>query len=121
MWNTSSVREALHNAPEYGFLGIDDKAIKFDWASLKAKRDAYVARLNGIYANNLKNDKVAFIQGHASFVAARTLRANGVDYEAKHVLIATGGHPLMDEKNIEGAAEHAISSDGFFELPHQPR
>ena len=39
-------------------------------------------------------------------------------YTAPHVLIATGGEPRP--LGIPGA-ELAISSDGFFELPHQPK
>jgi glutathione reductase (NADPH) len=117
----SAVREALHDAKEYGFTGFDDDAIQFDWPHLKSKRDAYVARLNGIYAKNLQNDKVTHIQGHGSFTAAKTVRVNGKDYTADHIVVATGGYPLMGEKDIEGALEHAISSDGFFELPFQPK
>src|SRR4051794_8920005 len=80
MYNTASVRESLHDAGEYGFTGFDDSRVQFDWSRLKAKRDAYVARLNGIYAKNLQNDKVEHIRGHGSFVAARTVRVNNQDY-----------------------------------------
>jgi glutathione reductase (NADPH) len=119
MFNTSAVLEAVHDAKDYCFEGLPEPT--FNWAALKAKRDAYVARLNGIYAKNLSNDKVTYIHGHASFVGARTVRSNGTDYSADHVVVATGGYPMMDEKNISGALEHAISSDGFFELPTQPK
>jgi hypothetical protein len=30
----------------------------FDWGLIKKKRDAYIKRLNGIYATNLEKDKV---------------------------------------------------------------
>jgi glutathione reductase (NADPH) len=38
--------------------------------------------------------------------------------EGKHILIATGGRPLVPD--IPGA-EYGITSDGFFELEHQPK
>lgn len=122
MWNTSMVQEALHHSADYGFEWAAGSALPtFNWAALKAKRDAYVARLNGIYANNLANDKVTHLKGFGSFVGSRTLRVNGADYTAPHVVIATGGYPLMGEHGIKGALEHCISSDGFFELPTQPK
>src|SRR5271170_6463019 len=49
MWNASDLAGALHDAPEYGFsLSVAGH----DWPLLKRKRDAYIQRLNGIYATN---------------------------------------------------------------------
>lgn len=95
----------------------------FDWGQLKAKRDAYVKRLNGIYERNLGNDKVEHHQGWASFVSPNTVRVapeSGEPYEleAKNILIATGSHPIIP--NIPGA-ELGIDSDGFFDLESQPK
>ena len=39
----------------------------FNWSIIKAKRDAYVKRLNGIYANNLSNDKIEHLHGWGKF------------------------------------------------------
>ena len=39
----------------------------FNWSVIKAKRDAYVKRLNGIYANNLANDKIEHLHGWGRF------------------------------------------------------
>src|SRR5580704_5113124 len=50
MWNASSVALSLADAGDYGF---DVKVGGNDWAALKQKRDAYIARLNAIYARNL--------------------------------------------------------------------
>ena len=35
----------------------------FNWSVIKAKRDAYVKRLNGIYSNNLNNDGIEHLNG----------------------------------------------------------
>lgn len=43
---------------------------------------------------------------------------NDVQYQAGHILIATGGYPIVP--NLPGA-ELGITSDGFFELEEQPR
>lgn len=48
-----------------------------------------------------------------SFVGPKTVRVEGVDYSADHILIAVGGQPSLPV--FEGV-EHCISSDGFFKL-----
>jgi glutathione reductase (NADPH) len=129
MWYTASVAENLRNAHSYGFRvpGLSDapaeQPIPFDWNTLKHKRDAYIKRLNGIYERNLEKDHVDEYQGRASFTSANELEVRAQDgstysLRAKNILIAVGGAPTIPD--IEGA-EHGISSDGFFELEHQPK
>ncbi|GAA5802352.1 hypothetical protein HPULCUR_007816 [Helicostylum pulchrum] len=120
MWNTASVYETLRQAKGYGYEFSD---VKFNWAVIKAKRDAYIKRLNGIYDNNLAKEKVEHFYGHASFVnpSTITIRREGVDaieIEGKHILIATGGHAIIPQ--VPGS-DLGISSDGFFELEEQPK
>jgi glutathione reductase (NADPH) len=114
MWNTSRIAEVLGHAKGYGF---DLETWRFDWQTIKQTRDAYVSRLNDIYHRNLDNDGIEKIIGHGRFSGPHTVEANGRAFEAKHILIATGGHPVQPD--FPGA-ELAITSDGFFELKHQP-
>jgi glutathione reductase (NADPH) len=109
-------------------------------ARLKEKRDAYIARLNDIYAKNLSNDNVTVINGYAKFTGVKTVECDGVTYTGDHVCIAVGGKPLIID--IPGK-EHIITStlayllyhrfnsrylytlvliegDGFFDLTHIP-
>ena len=114
MFNTGSMMQLFHQAGGYGFeLG----EIKFDWKAIKSKRDAYVKRLNGIYANNLANAGITFIEGDAKFTGAKELDVNGVSYSGENVLIAVGGTPLGPE--LPGG-ELGIDSNGFFELEEVP-
>ncbi len=115
MWNAASVGEAIEFGPDYGF-GV--QPAPFDWAGLKAKRDAYVARLNEIYRRNLDKDGVAEMNGWARFVDERTVEVNGERLRGEHVLVAVGGRPVVPD--IPGA-ELGITSDGFFELEERPR
>lgn len=122
MFNTSMIQDALHDSADYTFEW--EKGAKMpsvNWPMLKDKRDAYVRRLNGIYSNNLEKDKVTHIEGFASFTGPHTVEVKGVQYKAPHIVIATGGYALLEESGIKGAKEHAITSDGFFELEQQPR
>jgi glutathione reductase (NADPH) len=115
MYNAASVLEILHQAEGYG-ISVGD--VKFDMKTIKAKRDAYVKRLNGIYAKNLENSGVTFVSGDAKFVGPKTVEVDGKPYTAKHILIAVGGKPMIP--NIPGARELGITSDGFFDLEEVP-
>jgi len=114
MWNAAELAHGLSDAPGYGF-GL--QAARHDWAALKAGRDAYVARLNEIYAKNLVKRGVELLRARARFVAAHEVEAGGRTVRAPHIVIATGGHPLVPE--IPGASL-GITSDGFFELTERP-
>lgn len=114
MWTTSRIAEILHDASDYGFSFNNTS---FDWSKIKQSRDAYITRLNNIYQANLEKANVAYINGQASFVSSQSVRVSSTVYEAPQILIATGGQPIVPP--IPGA-EHAITSDGFFEMAHLP-
>ncbi len=114
MWTAADLGAALGDARGYGH---DVEVRGHDWARLKAARDAYVARLNGIYAANLEKRQVAWLKGAARFVDAHTLSVGEEVVTAPHIVIATGGRPARPP--IPGA-ELGITSDGFFELATRP-
>jgi glutathione reductase (NADPH) len=115
MWNAAELKAALEHAPYYGF---DVTTGGHDWAKLKRGRDAYVARLNGIYQRNLDKKGVVTVRAAAAFVSAtELLTATGERFTAPHVVIATGGAPI--HPSLPGA-ELAIDSNGFFELERLP-
>ncbi|XP_045201495.2 glutathione reductase, mitochondrial-like [Mercenaria mercenaria] len=115
MFNTAMHAEFIHNHKEYGF-DVDLKG--FSWGKVKDARDAYIKRLNGIYESNLEKSKVEKIIGHATFTEDGCVEVNGEKLSAKHILIATGGRPVLP--SIPGG-EHAITSDGFFDLKDLPK
>ena len=115
MWYASHLAHDLHHASDYGY---DLKVNGHDWSGLKARRDAYIKRLNGIYENNLDKRGVTYIEGVARFVNATTIDVDGREYSAERIVIATGGQPMVPE--IPGA-DLGITSDGFFELEERPQ
>jgi glutathione reductase (NADPH) len=116
MWNAAEIAQAIALAPAYGF----DLALgSHDFGRLKDGRDAYVERLNGIYAGNLERKDIPVIRSTGRFVDAHSIEDNsGNRYEAPHIVIATGGYPRRPA--IEGG-DLGITSDGFFELGLKPR
>ena len=115
MWNAAGVAQSVADAKDYGF---DVTVGGNDWPALKAKRDAYVRRLNGIYERNLKTKGVIWVRGAARFFDKNTVEVNGERLTARHIVIATGGRPVMPA--LPGA-ELGITSDGFFELEKRPK
>jgi glutathione reductase (NADPH) len=96
----------------------------FDWTTFKKKRDAYVARLNGIYERNLGNDKVEYVHGWARLLSRNEVEVTLDDgsktvVRANKILIAVGGYPTPPP-SIPGA-EFGTNSDGFFDIDTLPR
>jgi len=114
-WQAAHHAEQARLAADFGF---DITVKSHDWAGLKRRRDQYIARLNSIYEGNLANRNITTIRGKAFFVDAHTIDVDGRRYEAKQIVIATGGYPIVPR--IAGA-EEGITSDGFFELEEMPR
>jgi glutathione reductase (NADPH) len=114
MWNAAQVADSIHDAAGFGF---QLETSRVDFASLKARRDAYVTKLNEIYARNLEASGVERVTGHGHFVEPHVVEVDGRRFHAEHVLIATGGRPTLP--SIVGV-ELGITSDGFFELERRP-
>ena len=114
MWSTAALAHGLADASGYGF---DLDSWRHDWGTIKTRRDAYVARLNAIYAKNIEAKGVTHIAENGYFTGSHTVSAGGKIYQGKHIIIATGGYPARPD--IPGA-EHGITSDGFFELDERP-
>ena len=115
MWYTASHAHHFDHAADYGF----DVAVNgHDWGALKTRRDAYVLRLNGIYESGLESSGVAYIAGTARFVDAHTIAVGDDEYVTEHIVVATGGRPIVPD--IPGAG-HGITSDDFFALDERPQ
>ncbi|KAL5533435.1 GLR1_2 [Sanghuangporus sanghuang] len=123
MWHAAGISEKLRDAPSYCFKAESNGEAHFDWAEFKAKRDAYIRRLNRIYEKNLQNDGVEEHIGQASLVSPNRVRVERPDgpineLHMKYVCIATGAIP--SETDVPGASL-GIDSNGFFELEKHPK
>lgn len=107
--------EDFEQASAYGWTAGE---ASFDWATLIANKDREINRLNGIYRNLLVNSGVVLHEGHARITGPHEVEINGQRYTAKHIMIATGGWPVIPD--IPGR-EHAISSNEAFFLKELPK
>jgi glutathione reductase (NADPH) len=110
MWYGASVAHALQDGKDYGFdVTIGD----LNWEKLVTKRENFIGGIIDWYQDYLVESKVEVIQGFAKFIDNKTLDVDGEQYTADHIVIATGGRPILPN-DIEGA-EYGLTSDGFFE------
>ncbi len=115
MWNAADLADAAHDSPEYGFRF---ELNGFDWPLLKKKRDAHVAKLNGIYESLLAKNRVELVRGWARFRDGHTVAVGDRTLVGKHIVVATGGRPVLPD--LPGM-ELGLTSDGFFDLEEQPK
>lgn len=98
--------------------GWDIQPGAFDWNTFHGKLVTELDRLEGIYRNILKNNGVESFDQRATVVDAHTVElADGTRKTAKHILIATGGRPVVPD--FPGS-DLAITSNEIFHLPKLP-
>ena len=92
---------------------------RFDWSALIAAKDAEISRLEAVYHDRLRRAGVQLCAARATVLDPHRVRlANGAEYTASHLLIATGGGPCVPA--IPGA-ELGITSNEIFDLETQPK
>lgn len=126
MWHAADLQDKIsHHAPGYKIKGIEKPT--FDWAAFKPQRDAYIHKLNGIYANNFDKEGVEYHHGTGRLTSANTVEVTLPDGKGKYTLntdkicIAVGGHPIIPSDDKIPGASLGIDSDGFFDLEEQPK
>lgn len=114
-FNAGNLSDALEDAKSYGF-DLDVRG--FDWDGFRERRSAYIARLNGIYGDNLDRSGVLVVSGRARLEAGPTVVVGERRFSAPHILVAVGG--AVKRPDVPGA-ELGLYSDDIFELREQPK
>ena len=112
----SGYSEMFNDARAYGWELTEGP---FDWSRFRVKLDAELDRLEGIYRKLLDGSNVFIMDTRATVKDAHTVTlSDGSDVTAKHILVATGGRPVLP--NIPGA-ELGITSNDIFLLDEMPK
>ncbi|MGH7987274.1 MAG: glutathione-disulfide reductase [Candidatus Binataceae bacterium] len=110
----SEFSEAFADAEGFGWT-VGPRS--FDWRQLLANKNSEIARLNGVYERLLLQAGVTIMRGHAELLDGHTIAMNGRRYTTEHILLATGGRPVLP--SVPGG-EMAITSNEAFFLPAFP-
>ncbi|HEY5048500.1 MAG TPA: glutathione-disulfide reductase [Rhizomicrobium sp.] len=115
----SHYREDFEDAAGFGWT---IPSAHFDWNVLVANKNKEVARLEGLYRDNVGKAGVEIIMERAEFLDPHTvhLRKSDRKVTAERFLIATGGRPSRDTGDAPGA-ELCITSNEAFYLEKFPR
>ena len=114
MWYAANLAHAVDDASAFG---IPSTRGETDWTALVAARDLYIGNINKYWDGYVDDSGITRIQGYAKFTGPRSVEVEGRQYTADHLVIATGGQPIVPP--LPGA-ELGITSDDFFTLNEQP-
>jgi len=113
----SRFRDEIEDAAGFGWR---IESASFDWPTLVAAKEKEITRLSGLYEQNLEKAGVEIFRARAALEGAHAVRlCDGRSVGARHILIATGGGPVMAPA-IPGM-DLAISSNEVFDLPAFPK
>ena len=115
MWYAANLAHAVDDAADFG---IPVERGEIDWNKLITGRENYISNINKFWDGYVDDLEITHIGGFGRFVNNKTLEANGKQYTAEHIVIATGGAPIVPP--VPGA-DLGITSDGFFELQQRPK
>lgn len=112
----SSYAPVMEDARVYGW---NVTAGDFDWKGFRAKLDAELDRLEGVYRAGLTGANVTIHDCRAVVEDAHRVKlATGESFTAKHILIATGGRPFVPQM---AAAAGAMTSNDIFKMDALPK
>ncbi len=108
-----------HVVDEANAYGWSHTAGSFDWVAFRDKLNAELDRLEGVYRKLLKSTGVDTFDARATLKDAHTVAlSTGETKTAKHILVATGGHPVRPDLPN---ADLGIVSDDIFHLDTLPK
>ena len=100
-------------------FGWSTNGVSFNWTSLVENKNKELKRLNNIYNNLLSNAGVEVFSEWASFKNNNTIElSNGLNINAKNILISVGGEPVIPEMK---GSNSIITSDEAFDLKKLPK
>lgn len=109
MWLAADVARRVRMAGVLGFAASD---AALDWATFLAHRQRYIENIHASYRTRLASAGIAVLPRRGRFTDPATVECDdGVRLRGRHVLIATGGHPMVPD--MPGAALGQTSDDFF--------
>ncbi|MEZ5778366.1 MAG: glutathione-disulfide reductase [Paracoccaceae bacterium] len=112
----SSYKGAMEDARSYGWKV---KQGPFDWPAFRVRLDAELDRLEAAYRSGLTDANVTIHDCRATVDDAHRVKlATGQTVTAKHILIATGGHPFLPDL---AAKAGAMTSNDIFRMETLPK
>ena len=114
--SSENFEEASHAFSEHGVM---IESVKLDLARMMARKDSVVsANVRGVEFLFKKN-KVDWLKGSGRVTAPGRVDVDGTQYDAKHIVIATGSESLT-LPGVEVDEQSIVTSTGALELDQVP-
>ena len=114
MWYAANLAHAVKDAPDFG---VQARLERIDWEKLVQGRENYITMINRFWDGYVEDLGIDHIRGRGRFVDRHHVEVDGEVYSAEHIVIATGGQPIVPP--LPGS-DLGITSDGFFQLAKRP-
>lgn len=112
----SGFSEMFDDARAYGW---DLEEGPFHWPKFRSRLHGELDRLEGIYRKLLDGSQVAIFDARASLKDPHTVTlSTGKEVTAKHILVATGGRPVVPDMP---GSDLGITSNEIFLLDEMPK
>ena len=91
-----------------------------DFSTIMARKNAVIEQLRSGVETVLQGENISFVRAHAAFKDANTVVADGQEYKADRIIIATGSHAKM--LPIEGIDQsHVMTSTELLNITEVPK
>lgn len=110
MWFAATAASGQELAVDYGFA---TRPGALDWDVFVDRRQHYIERIHDSYRRRLREAGIALVPAAGTLVAPDTVRTEGREWRAPHILVATGSRPRR--LDLPGF-DLGLVSDDFFAL-----
>lgn len=108
-----------HYARHGAAYGVQTESVTFDWARAQERKNQVMDTLRKGIAGLMKKYKVTVVEGAARFSGPKSIEVDGVAYQGRNILIATGSTPARPPiPGIELAG--VVDSTGLLNLSQLP-
>jgi dihydrolipoamide dehydrogenase len=93
LMESARVYDHVLHSSLFGVEGVDPKTLRFNWQKALAEKDRIVTKLVKGVEYLMKKNRVEVISGEARLIRGTTVMVGNEEYQAEHVIIATGSRP----------------------------
>jgi dihydrolipoamide dehydrogenase len=111
--------EIADNVRESAQFGVQATLGGIDMPAVNRYKDGVVSRLHRGLQGLVKSRKITYVEGAGRLVSPTAVEVNGVRYEGRHVVLATGSY-ARSLPGLEIDGERVITSDHALSLQHVP-
>jgi dihydrolipoamide dehydrogenase len=108
--------EVADSARHAGEFGVNAQFHNIDMSGVNSYKDGVVSKLHKGLQGLVKSRNVTYIEGHGRLVGPNEIEVNGVRYQGKNIVLATGSYPkTLPGLDIDGhqiiTSEQALNMD----------